>query len=360
MKNRPSRGKIGRKVRRARAATKKPKVVSAKKKRPAVTLRKTRNKLSSRRRGARSSIAPSSPVDLSRSTLQEEKQAVETAKFTATQEVPSRQGVPGEQRYSLPVRYGDNRIVILPRDPWWIYGYWDISEDRVDQVVSAIPVYERQGLRWALRVYDVTGIGDFRGDNANSCYDIDINGEATSWYINVNLPGREWCVVIGFKNPAGKFFVIARSNIVRTPYFGISSVIDEEWALADEDYYKILGFYDLSGRSSLSRRQIVEEVLQRQVSSSVASWGGSGLAGGKKNQEDFFLEVWTEVIVHGRTRSDAEVTIAGEKVALRRDGTFSSRYVLPVGDFEFEVIASSKDKRHRRREVPAVKRYHKK
>jgi len=306
---------------------------------------------------------PVHPASRAASKTENEVVKVEKEKFSLAPEfMPQAQFVPGvtvaEPQYNLPLRYQDERLMIVPRDPWWIHSYWDISEHRVNSVISSIPVYERQGLKWIMRVYDVTGVRDFRGNNAKSYFDIDIHFESNSWYVNVNQPEREWCVEIGFVNAAGKFFAVARSNIIKTPYFGISSVIDEEWALPDEDYFKVLGIYDL-GKSSLERKRKFEEIIKRQISSPLASWGVSSLYPQRKKEEKFFLEVWTEVIVHGRTEADAEVTIEDKKVNLRGDGTFTQRYALPPGDFKFEVQATSKNKKHKRKAIPAVKRYNK-
>lgn len=264
-----------------------------------------------------------------------------------------------QESYNLPFRYNDDRIVLLPRDPWWVFTYWDISENKINQVISSIPVYERENLKWVVRVYDVSGIRNFNGTNAVSHFDLDVNFEAHNWYINVNQPEREWCVEIGLMNPFGKFFPVARSNIIKTPYFGISNIIDEEWAIPDEDYYKVLGVYDL-GRSSLERKRRFEEIIKNQISSPLASWGVSSLYSERVPVKDkFFLEVWTELILYGRTEHDASVTVEGTPVKLKPDGTFSLRYALPVGDFKYEVAGVSKSKKHRITKTPAVKRYEK-
>jgi hypothetical protein len=289
-------------------------------------------------------------------SLEAQKESVEIEKvqFTATHEAPAEVST-----YNLPLRYGDNRITIMPRDPWWIYSYWDISEQRINEVVFAIPVYERQNMKWILRVYDLTGINNFDGGNANSFFDIDIHFEASNWYINVNQPERSWCIEIGLLNPFGKFFPVARSNIIKTPYFGISSIIDEEWALPDEEYYKVLGIYDL-GRSSMERKRKFEEIIKHQISSPLSSWGMSSLFSERPRVADkFFLEVWTELILYGRTEPDADVTVEGKKVTLKPDGTFSLRYDFPVGDYQYQVIGVSKNKKHKITKTPAAKRFDK-
>ena len=53
----------------------------------------------------------------------------------------------------------------------------------------------------------------------------------------------------------------------------------------------------------------------------------------------FWFRVNAEVILYGSTERDARVTIAGRPVALRDDGSFSFRFLLPDGRFELPVIA---------------------
>jgi hypothetical protein len=291
----------------------------------------------------------------------QEEQVVQESKFDPLSGQQAVQNFPKEEpRYNLPSRYYDDKIVLLPRDPWWAYTYWDITENRINEVISAAPIYERENLKWVIRVYDVTCVPNFDGTNAVSFFDIDINYEANSWYLNVNQPERDWCVEIGLKNPMGKFFAIARSNMIKTPYFGISSIIDEEWAAPDDESYgKLLGMGAADiGRSSMERKRKMEEMIKKQISSPLASWGGSGFMK-EKEQDKFFLEVWTELILYGRTEADAHVTVEGKKIKLRPDGTFSFRYALPVGDYQFEVEGTSNNKKYKIKKIPAVKRFDK-
>ncbi|MBU1121436.1 MAG: DUF4912 domain-containing protein [Candidatus Omnitrophota bacterium] len=177
-----------------------------------------------------------------------------------------------EQSYFLPSKYNDNCIVILPRDPWWLYSYWDISQERINEVINAIPENESKDLRWVSRAYDVTEVFDSGTDKWHSFFDVDINFDAENWYINVNQINRSWCLEIGLKNSNGKFFAVARSNIITMPYFGISSRVDEQWMLPDDDFFKIVGVYEL-GKSSMEMKKKFEEVIERQMSSPLASWG---------------------------------------------------------------------------------------
>jgi len=285
---------------------------------------------------------------------QTQKEVVEVSKFTA---IESPQGE--FARYSLPSRYNDDRIVLVPRDPWWVHTYWDISEGKINEVISGIPIYERENLIWVLRMHDVTGIRDFNGNNSNSYYDVNVHFEANNWYVNVNAPEKEWCAEIGLKTQKGNFFAVARSNIVKTPYFGVSDIVDEEWAMPDEEYFKLLGVYNLGNSSLAVKKKRLNEILKKQISSGAFSGGLSSASSlmERRQEKNFFLEVWTELILYGRTRSDATVSVGGRKVKLRDDGTFSLRYALDEGDFRFDVTATSRDEADSITIIPAVKRY---
>ena len=78
------------------------------------------------------------------------------------------------------------------------------------------------------------------------------------------------------------------------------------------------------------------------VSSSQAPFGASG------PHQNFRLSVNAELIISGATTPDATVTIGGQQVQLRPDGTFSIRVALPDGIFELPVVAVSADGREQR------------
>jgi hypothetical protein len=142
----------------------------------------------------------------------------------------------------------------------------------------------------------------------------------------------------------------------------VSSVTDEEWVIPDDVYMRLFmgGAYNI-GLSSAQMRKKIEQDYKNQLSSHISSWVTSGgVIPSQKEKDDFFLETWTEVIVYGRTHADAHVTLSGKKIQLRPDGTFSVRYALPEGKYKYEIEATSKNGKHKRREVPAVKRYKKK
>jgi len=68
---------------------------------------------------------------------------------------------------------------------------------------------------------------------------------------------------------------------------------------------------------------------------------GADRASGERPR-GFWFNVNAELVIYGATEPDAEVTIAGRRVTLRADGSFSLRFALPDGDYELPVTACAK------------------
>ena len=32
--------------------------------------------------------------------------------------------------FELPAQYGQNKLVLLVRDPWWVYAYWEVTDSK--------------------------------------------------------------------------------------------------------------------------------------------------------------------------------------------------------------------------------------
>jgi hypothetical protein len=244
---------------------------------------------------------------------------------------------------SLQDKYGDNRVVLMTRDPYWCYVYWDLSTDLMADKARAIN--EKYDL--VLRVYDVTEV-EFNGNNAHKFIDIKVNGEAGNWYINVWDAGKTYIVDVGYKTESGKFILLARSNGVHTPNDKVSNVTDEEWMVVDEDFDEL---FRLSGGGKSGRiggseglRNSIESGLSSETVSSFSS-----PTGGQPVKSGFFLVADTELILYGASERDALVKVKGEKINLKDDGSFSMRFHLPDGKMELPIEAVSSDgteKRH--------------
>ena len=81
---------------------------------------------------------------------------------------------------------------------------------------------------------------------------------------------------------------------------------------------------------------------------------GSDAASFRKPQ--FAFHVDAELIVYGQTRPDAYVTLAGQPVKLRSDGTFTVRRAMPDRREVLPVVAGSGDGLEQRTVILAIER----
>lgn len=145
---------------------------------------------------------------------------------------------------NLPERYGDNLIIALVRDPYWIFAYWETNEQKIQEIVSkyALPFWEE--VQHILRVYDTTDLF-FNGYNAHYHFDIPISHFlSASWHIEVGQPNRTYCIERGLILPNGQYVPLARSNFVTTPANAVSHLIDEQWMLLSESEQKLYQYLE--------------------------------------------------------------------------------------------------------------------
>jgi hypothetical protein len=86
----------------------------------------------------------------------------------------------------------------------------------------------------------------------------------------------------------------------------------------------------------------------------VTSFGSGGLLPGRGRK--FFFQIDAELIVYGATEPSARVTLQGEPVQLRSDGTFTMRFRLPDSRQIIPAVATSPDGSEERTIVLAVER----
>jgi hypothetical protein len=105
----------------------------------------------------------------------------------------------------------------------------------------------------------------------------------------------------------------------------------------------------------LELKQLFEERLRRPLGSPAISSMGSGawLPG---RQRRFWFQLDAELIVYGATEPNARVTLQGEPVKLRSDGTFTMRFSLPDSRQIIPAVAVSPDGIEERTIVLAVER----
>ncbi len=256
----------------------------------------------------------------------------------------------------LPGGYGKDRIVVMVRDPYWLHSYWELTHRAIQRAEAALG-QDWHTSRPILRLLDVSS-RDTTAQSESVVRDIDIHGGCNNWYIDVGNPPRSFRVDIGYLSRRGQFYALARSNVVTTPRAGISDVIDENWA--DIDPKKADRIYAMSGgfdptASSLELKQLFEERLRRPMGSPAVTSFGSG-AYPPSRMRKFWFQLDAELIVYGATEPNARVTLQGEPVKLRPDGTFTMRFSLPDSRQIIPAVAASADGVEERTIVLAVER----
>ncbi len=146
--------------------------------------------------------------------------------------------------------------------------------------------------------------------------------------------------------------------MVSTPEPGSSDAIDENWTDVAENFDKI---YAMSGgyspdNNSLELQELFEERLRRPMGSPMVTRYGSGMEGMFAASQDFKFEVDAEMIVYGVTNPNSHVSLRGEPVRLRPDGTFTVRMSLPNQRQVIPVVASAANGGEQRTIVLAVER----
>jgi uncharacterized protein len=247
-----------------------------------------------------------------------------------------------------------DRIIAMVRDPYWLHVYWELSRTTLARAQAALG-QEWHTARPILRLMDVTS-EETTSASERHLRDIEIHGGVNNWYIDVSAPPRAYRIDVGYLARRGKFFVLARSNVVSTPKAGASDSLDENWVSVQAQFQKI---YSQSGggngsAASNDLRDLFEERLRRPMHGlSLQSLGTGALAGFGR---DFHFAIEAELIVYGTTEPNAKVTLQGEPVQLRPDGSFTVRFSLPDSRQIIPAVAASADGVEERTIVLAVER----
>ena len=248
------------------------------------------------------------------------------------------------------------RIVVMVRDPYWLHAYWEIKRQSVERVQAAMS-HDWHTARPYLRLLEVSDPSS-SSTSERVVRDIEVHGGVNNWYVHLDNSPASYRLELGYMGSGKKFFPLVRSNVVTTPEPGSSDAIDENWTDVAENFDKI---YAMSGgyspdNNSLEVQELFEERLRRPMGSPMVTRFGPGMDGLRPQIRDFKFEVDAEMIVYGVTNPDTHVSVRGEPVKLRHDGTFTVRMSLPNRRQVIPVVASSANGGEQRTIVLAVER----
>ncbi|GHT39715.1 DUF4912 domain-containing protein [Bacteroidia bacterium] len=259
----------------------------------------------------------------------------------------------------LPSSYGRTEAFLLPKDPGWLFLFWEITSSTYDYIKSqnGYDIFDRS--KTIVRLHDVTDI-NFDGTNSNAHFDTPIVFDAGSWYLQAPSPGRNYVADLGIITPEGKFILLARSNAVTLPTGRISDIVDEKWMLVEGDYQKLLA---LSGANliglgaselahALHERWRFAQNMPSSYSSSSKSSGAAVKKAAKTEEDDMWLKADCEIIIYGSASPGAKVKINGKEIELN-NGSFSIRQSLQKGEIIDLPITAEKKKMKRSIKIKA-------
>ncbi len=246
-----------------------------------------------------------------------------------------------------------DRLVLMVRDPYWLHVYWELTRTTIDRARAALGQYWH-GAQPTLRLFTLPKSSTTNTTREHE-RDIEVHGGVNNWYIDVQNPPRTFQIDLGYVLTDGRFFSLVRSNVVTTPRAGAKDSFDNNWAEVAKDFDRV---YAMSGgyteqEANGDLKEVFEERLRRPMGDPMATQFGMGAGGDRR---EFNFEIDAELIVHGVTDPDARVTLKGEPVHLREDGTFAVRFNLPDRRHVLPVVASSSDGVEQRTIVLAVDR----
>jgi hypothetical protein len=252
-----------------------------------------------------------------------------------------------------------DRIIVLTRDSYWLHAYWELSRTTLARARAALG-QDWHAARPILRVMDVSS-EDTTSAAERHIRDIPIHGGVNNWYVDVLEPPRSYRIDIGYLSRRGRFYVLARSNVVTTPKAGVTDTLDENWSNVQKQFERIQnpssngnGNGTTHHNTQIDLRDLFEERLRRPMNS--ASLQNLATTAMPHLGRDFHFQIDAELIVYGTTEPNARVTLQGEPVQLRNDGTFTVRFSLPDSRQIIPAVASSADGVEERTIVLAVER----
>lgn len=131
----------------------------------------------------------------------------------------------------LPHGYNETKVVLLVRDPEWLFTYWEVSDSTWQSLWQNYGEEVADFRNITLRVFEMTG--------PMSYFDISVGQPIGDWHIRVGKPQTPFYCLLGLKHHE-HFVPIAVSNTVITPRNDISPYLDDEWMLVTEREQRLM------------------------------------------------------------------------------------------------------------------------
>jgi uncharacterized protein len=233
------------------------------------------------------------------------------------------------------------------KDSHWLLATWTITQGSLDRAKAALGAYWYQAVP-VIRVYDITTNENSRTSKAY-VKDVEIKIDSGLWYVQIDQPARSYKLQLGFVTPQNKFFGLLYSHKLTPPMPEVCEKGGKTRRALDSNYSAT------RSRRYTSRPNNGGSPMTRlALPLTLDSNGESSGTNGKKTKREFHVE--TELLIHGTSDPQAEVTLLGEKIPVSKEGRFALRLSLPNGRQVIPAVNTSSNKRRQQTIVLAIER----
>jgi hypothetical protein len=131
----------------------------------------------------------------------------------------------GADLHDLPAGYNITEMVLMVRDPHWVYAYWDIDDVKKKEIHYITHQHVRP-VPTVMRIHDVTNAS--KADSGRF-FDVEVPIDIGQWYVYLGLPEHTFTADLGLIEPCGRFYLITWSNQITMPRDTPSECVDSQW-----------------------------------------------------------------------------------------------------------------------------------
>jgi hypothetical protein len=145
----------------------------------------------------------------------------------------------------FPRSYNQTKLVLMVRDPYWIYVYWDLDIEKKREIDFYLK-NDTFSSKAILRFYDLTVDKSLvdekksaKPDKQTFSFDVEVPLVLGEWYVYLGHPNHTYKADLGLLNTAGTFYLITWSNNVTLPSDSPSSIVDDKWHVTDDAFQNL-------------------------------------------------------------------------------------------------------------------------
>lgn len=139
-----------------------------------------------------------------------------------------------------PESWHQDRLMLLVRDPFCVYAYWELTGEHARWLPERHGAGIWNGSRWLVRLLSH---GAVKATVAAA-------HPLGNWYFDAE-PDTPYGAEIGLEAIDGSWIVVATGPSVRTPRAGVAPIVDDDWAVTEEELMELLG---ISREEAAARR----------------------------------------------------------------------------------------------------------